>query len=118
MSAAAAGNAAPNRSPIGRERMKPPLGKDLFILAFDHRGSIERDLLKLPGRPSAADQELIRSLKAVIFEGSRIAWERTQTGEVAILVDEEYGSTAIARAQEVGIPLAINVEERGQDVLC
>jgi myo-inositol catabolism protein IolC len=96
--------------------MKPPLGKDLFILAFDHRGSIERNLLKLPGKPTPADQELIRSLKAVIFEGSRIAWERTRTGEVAILVDEGYGSTAIARARQVGIPLAISVEKSGQTV--
>jgi len=96
--------------------MKPPLGEDLFILAFDHRGSIERDLLKLPGKPSSADRELIRSLKAVIFEGSRIAWERTETGEVAILVDEEYGATAIARAKEVGIPLAISVEKSGQAI--
>ena len=96
--------------------MKPPLRRDLFILAFDHRGSIERDLLKLPGKPSPTDQDLIRSLKAVIFEGSRLAWERTQTGEVAILVDEGYGSTAIARAKEVGIPLAINVEKSGQAV--
>jgi myo-inositol catabolism protein IolC len=96
--------------------MKPPLSRDLFILAFDHRGSIERDLLKLPGKPTSADQELIRSLKAVIFEGSRIAWERTTTGEVAILVDEGYGSTAIARAREVGIPLAVSVEKSGQAV--
>jgi myo-inositol catabolism protein IolC len=100
----------------GRRRMKPPLSRDLFILAFDHRGSIERDLLKLPGKPTPADQELIRSLKAVIFEGSRIAWERTRTGEVAILVDERYGSTAIARAKEVGIPLAVGVEKSGQAV--
>src|SRR6266545_6598704 len=96
--------------------MKPPLGKDLFILAFDHRRSIERDLLKLPEKPTAADEELIRSLKTVIFEGSRIAWERTQTGEVAILVDERYGSTAIARAREVGIPIAVGVEKSGQAV--
>jgi myo-inositol catabolism protein IolC len=96
--------------------MKPPLSRDLFILAFDHRGSIERDLLKLPGKPTSADQELIRSLKAVIFEGSRIAWERTKTGEVAILVDERYGSTAIARAREFGIPLAVGVEKSGQAV--
>jgi myo-inositol catabolism protein IolC len=96
--------------------MKPPLGRDLFILAFDHRGSIERDLLKLPGTPTSADQELIGSLKAVIFEGARIAWEGTQTGEVAILVDEGYGSTAIARAKEVGIPLAVSVEKSGQAV--
>jgi myo-inositol catabolism protein IolC len=96
--------------------MKPPLGKDLFILAFDHRGSIERDLLKLPGKPTTADQELIRSLKAVIFEGARIAWERTKSGEVAILVDEGYGSTVIARAKEVGIPLAVSVEKSGQAV--
>jgi myo-inositol catabolism protein IolC len=96
--------------------MKPPLSKDLFILAFDHRGSIERNLLKLPGKPSSADQELIRSLKAVIFEGSRIAWEGTQTGEVAILVDEGYGSTVIARAKEIGIPLAVSVEKSGQAV--
>jgi myo-inositol catabolism protein IolC len=96
--------------------MKPPLSRDLFILAFDHRGSIERDLLKLPGKPTSADQELIRSLKAVIFEGSRIAWERTKTGDVAILVDEGYGSTAIARAKDVGIPLAVSVERSGQAV--
>ena len=96
--------------------MKPPLGEDLFILAFDHRGSIERDLLKLPGKPSSADRELIRSLKAVIFEGARIAWEQTQTGEVAVLVDEEFGSTVIARAKEAGIPLAINVEKSGQTI--
>ncbi len=94
--------------------MKPPLSRDLFILAFDHRGSIERDLLKLPGKPTSGDQDLIRSLKAVIFDGSRIAWQRTQTGEVAILVDERYGSTAIARAKEVGIPLAVGVEKSGQ----
>jgi myo-inositol catabolism protein IolC len=96
--------------------MKPPLGKDLFILAFDHRGSIERDMLKLPDRPTPADQELISSLKAVIFEGSRIAWERTKTGEVAILVDEGYGSTVIARAKALGIPLAVSVEKSGQAV--
>jgi myo-inositol catabolism protein IolC len=96
--------------------MKPPLERDLFILAFDHRGSIERNLLKLPGQPTSADQERIRSLKAVIFEGSRMAWEQTQSGEVAILVDEGYGSTAIARAKEAGIPLAVSVEKSGQAV--
>jgi myo-inositol catabolism protein IolC len=96
--------------------MKPPLERDLFILAFDHRGSIERNLLKLPGQPTSADQERIRSLKAVIFEGARIARERTKTGEVAILVDERYGSTVIARAKEVGIPLAVSVEKSGQAV--
>jgi myo-inositol catabolism protein IolC len=96
--------------------MKPPLSKDLFILAFDHRGSIEQTLLKLQGKPTSADQELIRSLKAVIFEGSRIARDRTQGGEVAILVDEVYGSTAITRAKEVGIPLAVCVEKSGQAV--
>jgi myo-inositol catabolism protein IolC len=96
--------------------MKPPLSRDLFILAFDHRGSIERNLLKLPGKPTSADQELIRSLKSVIFEGARIAWGRTQSGEVAILVDEGYGSTAIARAKEVGIPLAVSAEKSGQAV--
>jgi len=96
--------------------MKPPLGRDLFILAFDHRGSIERDLLKLPGTPTPADQEHIRALKGVIFDGSRIAWERTQSGQVAILVDESYGSTVIARARDVGIPLAVSVEKSGQAV--
>lgn len=44
-----------------------PLGYDkpLYMLAFDHRGSFQKNLLGIQGTPTAADRERVGDTKRV-----------------------------------------------------
>jgi 5-dehydro-2-deoxygluconokinase len=49
---------------------------DLFILAFDHRGSFVKKFFGVEGDPSAEETQRIADAKTVIFEGFLRAVER------------------------------------------
>jgi myo-inositol catabolism protein IolC len=89
---------------------------ELYILAFDHRGSFRKDLLGITGSPSAEDVRRITDTKAVILEGALQAVDAGVPREAAgALVDEEYGADLARRARKEGLLLAMPVEKSGQD---
>jgi myo-inositol catabolism protein IolC len=89
--------------------------KPLSPLAFDHRGSFERDLSgashPIPDQVRAG----IIDAKEVIYEGFVEATGRGVPGDAAgILVDEQYGTSVAHKAIDAGHVLAMPVEKSGQ----
>jgi 5-dehydro-2-deoxygluconokinase len=89
--------------------------KPLYLLAFDHRGSFERDLFSashpIPDKVRAG----ITDAKEVIYEGFAAAAGLGVPGDAAgVLVDEEYGASVACKARAAGHVLAMPVEKSGQ----
>ena len=90
--------------------------RDLYMLAFDHRGSFQKQLLGIAGVPTPEEAARIADTKALIFEGFVAAHEKGHLGEGAgILVDEQFGAPVAQRAKEMGVVLAMPAEESGCD---
>ena len=92
--------------------------KDLYILAFDHRGTLTKGLLGVEGRPPNKDEsEKVSEMKDIIFEGFLSAKEQgIEGGDPAILVDEQFGLHIQEKAKEQGVKFAAPVEKSGQKV--
>jgi myo-inositol catabolism protein IolC len=89
---------------------------NLYILAFDHRGSFQKKMLGIEGTPTPEDAERISDAKAVIFEGFLKALDEGAPRESAgMLVDEQFGADLARRAKKEGVILAMPVEKSGQD---
>jgi 5-dehydro-2-deoxygluconokinase len=94
-----------------------PLGYDgkLYILAFDHRGSFQKQMFGIEGDPTPEQVETISDAKRLIFEGLLEAVERgAQAGATGVLVDEQFGSDVPTRARAAELELAMPVEKSGQ----
>ena len=94
-----------------------PLGysKPLYLLAFDHRGSFERDLFGASEPVSDEVRTGIIAAKEIIYDGFLEALSRGVPAEAAgVLVDEEYGTGVARRALADGHLLAMPVEKSGQ----
>jgi myo-inositol catabolism protein IolC len=92
-------------NPIGIE----DLGYDqqLYILAFDHRGSFEKVV--------GGGQETIAGAKRLIWEGFERAVEEGAPKDAAgVLVDAQYGADVARAARAGGFKLAMPVEKSGQ----
>ena len=77
------------------------LGYDqqLFILAFDHRGSFQKKMFGIAGDPSPEESARIIDAKAVIAAGfARALDEGASAANAGILVDEQFGTDEIGRA--------------------
>lgn len=89
----------------------------LYILAFDHRGSFQKKYFGIEGDPSPEQVEQLTDAKQFIFEGMAKALDQgadpTMTGA---LVDEQFGGDVPRLAKERGIKLAMPVEKSGVDV--
>ncbi len=82
--------------------------KQLYILAFDHRGSFEK---MVGGGP-----EKISSAKHLIWEGFQKAVEQgAPAGAAGVLVDAQYGDAVAREAKQRGLPFAMPVEKSGQN---
>jgi len=95
-----------------------PLGYDgsLYILAFDHRGSFQKNMFGIHGDPDAEQTETIADAKRLIFEGMMQAVTRgAHPDATGVLVDEQFGSDVPARARDAGLRLAMPVEKSGQN---
>ena len=89
--------------------------KPLYLLAFDHRGSFERDLFSASHPISDKVRAGITDAKEVIYEGFVEAAARgVPTDDAGILVDEEYGTMVARKARSAGHVLAMPVEKSGQ----
>ena len=94
------------------------LGYDgkLYILAFDHRGSFQKNLFGIKGDPTPEETEQIDDVKRLIFEGMLAAVrEGAEPGAAGVLVDEQFGSNIPERAREHGLELSMPVEKSGQE---
>jgi myo-inositol catabolism protein IolC len=89
---------------------------DLYILAFDHRGSFQKKMLGIQGAPSPEEAERISDAKAVIFEGFLRGLDEGAPRDAAgMLVDEQFGADLARRGRKEGVILAMPVEKSGQD---
>ena len=89
---------------------------DLFILAFDHRGSFVKKFFGIEGRPSPEDALRIADAKTVIYEGFEGALEGgVDRASAGVLVDEQFGGAIAKRAAQEHLALAMPVEKSGQD---
>ena len=89
--------------------------KPLYLLAFDHRGSFEKDLFH--AHPPISDEVRagISDAKSLIFEGFEQAVSRGAPRDCAgVLVDEEFGAAVARRAKAGGHVLAMPAERSGQ----
>src|SRR6201994_2529391 len=86
----------------------------LFMLAFDHRKSI-RPLFGIDGEPGPEDRARISAAKELVYEGLLGAAPRLPGGaRPGLLVDEEFGTPVLERAQEADVVAAVAVERSGQ----
>ena len=92
--------------------------EDLYILAFDHRGTITKGLLGVEDRePTQEEINKVSEMKQIIFDGFVKANESGITGgDPAILVDETFGLEVQKQAKEMNIKFAAPVEKSGQKV--
>jgi myo-inositol catabolism protein IolC len=90
---------------------------NLYILAFDHRGSFRKKLFGISGRePTPEENERIADAKSVIFEGFLKSLEEGAPKDAAgMLVDEEYGADLARRGRKESAIVALPVEKSGQD---
>ena len=91
---------------------------DLYILAFDHRGTLTKGILGVEGRkPTTEESSKVSEMKDIIFDGFLLAKDRgIAGGDPAILVDEQFGLKVQQKAKEKGIKFAAPVEKSGQNV--
>ncbi|CAN5699122.1 hypothetical protein BH20ACT21_BH20ACT21_23870 [soil metagenome] len=89
---------------------------DLYILAFDHRGSFQKKMFGIEGDPTAEQTETITDAKRVIFEGFLTALgEGAPRDAGGLLVDEQFGADVAKEAHKESLLLAMPVEKSGQD---
>lgn len=85
----------------------------MFILPFDHRAGLERELFGYdPAHLGERDRANIRVAKEIIFQAFRKAKPQLK-GQGMILVDEEFGSAILDRAQKEKIPYIVTTEKSG-----
>ena len=90
--------------------------KDLFMLAFDQRGSFTSGLFNIKGTPTPEETALIADAKRVIFEGLNLAViDGVPRASVGLLVDEQFGAEVARMASAIGYTLAMPVEKSGQN---
>ncbi len=90
--------------------------KRLYLMAFDHRGSFEKDLFGAsePVPPDVRDG--IMKVKEIIFDSFvRALAEGAPRHDCGVLVDEEFGSDVARKAKAERVPLAMPVEKSGQE---
>ena len=93
------------------------LGYDqqLYILAFDHRGSFQKKFFGIEGDPDPEQTAVIADAKHLIFEGLQQAVAAgADASATGVLVDEQFGSTVPEETRERGLKLAMPVERSGQ----
>ncbi len=92
------------------------MGTNLYILAFDHRGSFQKKMLGIAGAPTPQESMRISDAKGVIFEGfQRAVAEGAPRDSSGLLVDEQFGADIARRAKADGYMFAMPVEKSGQD---
>jgi len=92
------------------------MNDELFILAFDHRGSFKSKMFGITGRAETSEETAaLQDAKRLVYEGALKAIDDGLSPDlVGVLVDEEMGADVARDAKERGIKLAMPVETSGQ----
>lgn len=90
----------------------------LFILAADHRQSLQAGMFGIRGRePAAPEQARLREVKALIWEAfGRALGSGAPAASAGLLVDEETAAEVARSAAAAGVVLAMPVERSGQEL--
>jgi myo-inositol catabolism protein IolC len=89
--------------------------KPLYMLAFDHRGSFQKDLLGIVGTPNPAEADRVSDAKRILFEAFELTLRNgVDRQSLGLLVDEQFGAAIARRTKAVGATLAMPVEKSGQ----
>ena len=97
--------------------MKPGYDQQLYILAFDHRGSFQKKFFGIEGDPDPEQTAMIADAKHLIFEGLQQAVTAGADALVTgVLVDEQFGGTVPEEARAQGLKLAMPAERSGQNM--
>jgi myo-inositol catabolism protein IolC len=97
------------------------LGYDgqLYILAFDHRGSFQKKFFGVQGEPTQEETATIADAKNVVYEGMKVALQKNPDpvlrDAAGVLVDEQFGADIARDARKRGTLVAMPVEKSGQD---
>ncbi|MBK4346631.1 2-deoxy-5-keto-D-gluconate 6-phosphate aldolase domain-containing protein [Lacisediminihabitans changchengi] len=106
----------------------------IFLLAMDHRDSLERDVYGFTADPTPEQAAQIVHGKSLIFDGLLAAIDTAAGGSspvqsanggqattsaadaasAGVLVDERFGAQVARRAHERGVDLAMPIEKSGQ----
>jgi len=88
--------------------------KPLFVLPFDHRSSFAKTLLGFDYPTTALQARRVKHMKQVVFDAFLLARKQLDNpGNLAILVDEEFGSSILKKARKANIPFALTTEKSG-----
>ncbi|MGA2163866.1 MAG: DUF2090 domain-containing protein [Solirubrobacteraceae bacterium] len=91
--------------------------KQLYILAFDHRGSFQKKFFGIEGEPDPEQTAMIADAKHLVFEGMQQAVAAGADPSVTgVLVDEQFGSSVPEEARAQGLRLAMPAECSGQEM--
>ena len=91
--------------------------KQLYILAFDHRGSFQKKFFGIEGEPDPEQTAMIADAKHLVFEGMQQAVAAGADPSVTgVLVDEQFGSTVPEESRAQGLRLAMPAERSGQEM--
>lgn len=88
----------------------------LFLLAFDHRGFFQRNLLGHTDDPTDYEVRRIEESKRLICDGAVVAARGVPEGEVGIIVDDRFGDGVPQRAREAGLLVAMPAERSERTV--
>lgn len=87
----------------------------LYILAFDHRRSLQTGMFGIGGEPTPEQTGRIVDAKRLIYEGVLAALDRGADRSVTgVLVDEQFGGSIPSAARSQGVVVAVAVEKSGQ----
>jgi 5-dehydro-2-deoxygluconokinase len=97
--------------------MKPGYDQQLYILAFDHRGSFQKKFFGIEGDPDPEQTAMIADAKHLIFEGLQQAVSAGADASLTgVLVDEQFGGAVPEEARAQGLKLAMPAERSGQNM--
>jgi 5-dehydro-2-deoxygluconokinase len=99
-------------------RATPADNPTLFILAVDHRDSLERELYGFTETITPAQAARISADKLVVYDAPLDALSELPDGvQVGILVDEQYGASnaELASHSNGGVKLAMPIEASGEE---
>lgn len=89
-----------------------------FILPFDHRNGLAKDVLGTTYPFSKADLTKAKELKRMVFEAIlKVKNEYKGSGSLGCLFDEETALAEILEAQKVGLPITVSMEKSGTKTL-
>jgi 5-dehydro-2-deoxygluconokinase len=90
--------------------------KNLFILAFDHRSTLLRDVFNISNRqPTPEEINKIIEAKKIIYEAYKLALKNgLPQDQSGILVDEEYSDAILRDAKAQKILTCLKIEKSGQ----